>query len=111
MFDEAVRAELSGRIGEIRAAGTFKQERVIATPQGVRIRVVNDGAAGAPQSAEVLNFCANNYLGLASHPRLVAAAQRALERWGYGMASVRFICGTLEVHRELERRMSGFLGA
>ena len=111
MFDEAVRAELSGRIAEIRAAGTFKQERVIATPQGVRIRVVNDGAAGAPQSAEVLNFCANNYLGLASHPRLVAAAQRALERWGYGMASVRFICGTLEVHRELERRMSGFLGA
>jgi glycine C-acetyltransferase len=111
MFDEAMRAELSGRIGEIRSAGTFKQERVIATPQGVRIRVVKDGAAGEPQSAEVLNFCANNYLGLASHPRLVAAAQRALERWGYGMASVRFICGTLEVHRELERRMSSFLGA
>jgi glycine C-acetyltransferase len=111
MFDEAMRAELSGRIGEIRTAGTFKQERVIATPQGVRIRVVKDGAAGEHRSAEVLNFCANNYLGLASHPRLVAAAQRALERWGYGMASVRFICGTLEVHRELERRMSSFLGA
>ncbi len=111
MYDEAVRAELSGRIGEIRAAGTYKQERVIATPQGVRIRVVTEGEAGAPHHAEVLNFCANNYLGLASHPRLVAAAHRALERWGYGMASVRFICGTLEVHRELERRMSGFLGA
>ena len=111
MIDEAARAELAGRLDELRAAGTFKQERVIATPQGVRIRVVTEGAAGAPQSAEVLNFCANNYLGLASHPRLIEAARRALERWGYGMASVRFICGTLEVHRELEARLSRFLGA
>ena len=111
MIDEAARAELAGRLEDIRAAGTFKQERVIATPQGVRIRVVTEGTAGTHQSAEVLNFCANNYLGLASHPRLIEAARRALERWGYGMASVRFICGTLEVHRELEARLSRFLGA
>jgi glycine C-acetyltransferase len=103
MIDAAVRAELAGRLEEIRAAGTFKEERVIGSPQGVRIRV--------GPGREVLNFCANNYLGLASHPRLIEAARRALERWGYGMASVRFICGTLEVHRELEQRLARFLGA
>ena len=86
---------------EIRAAGLAKDERVIETPQGVRIRV---------GGREVLNFCANNYLGLADHPRVIAAAKAALDRWGYGMASVRFICGTQAVHAELERRMSAFLG-
>jgi glycine C-acetyltransferase len=102
MLDEAVRRELAGKIDEIRAAGTLKEERVIQTPQGVRIRVRGGG--------EVLNFCANNYLGLASHPDVVKAAHAALDRWGYGMSSVRFICGTLEAHAELERRMSAFLG-
>jgi len=102
MLDHGAREELAKRLDGIRAAGTWKEERVIDSPQGVRIRVAG---------REVLNFCANNYLGLASHPRLIEAAQRGLERWGYGMASVRFICGTLEVHTELERRMASFLGA
>jgi glycine C-acetyltransferase len=101
MLDEAARAGLEARLGEIRAAGTWKEERVITGPQGARIRV---------GGREVLNFCANNYLGLAAHPRVLAAAGAALERWGFGMASVRFICGTQEVHRELERRLAAFLG-
>ena len=92
MLDHGAREELAKRLDGIRAAGTWKEERVIDSPQGVRIRVAG---------REVLNFCANNYLGLASHPRLIEAAQRGLEQWGYGMASVRFICGTLEVHTEL----------
>ncbi|HEY9593179.1 MAG TPA: glycine C-acetyltransferase, partial [Spirochaetia bacterium] len=90
-----------GRLEEIRTAGTFKEERVIQGMQGVRIRV-------AP-GREVLNFCANNYLGLASDPRVIKAAHAALDRWGYGMASVRFICGTQETHVALERRMAEFL--
>jgi len=101
MLDDAVRRELAGRLGEIRSAGTFKTERILRSPQGARIRVRPD--------RDVLNFCANNYLGLASHPAVVAAAHAALDRWGYGMSSVRFICGTLEVHTELEKRMSEFL--
>jgi len=99
---ESVRKELESRLEEIRSAGLYKQERIIQTPQGVRISV-------AP-GRTVLNFCANNYLGLASDPRAAEAAKKALDRWGYGMSSVRFICGTLEVHKELERKMSGFLG-
>jgi len=102
MLDVKVKKELAGKIDEIRAAGTYKEERVIQTPQGVRITVRG--------GKEVLNFCANNYLGLASHPALIKAAHAALDRWGYGMSSVRFICGTLEVHAELEKRMSAFLG-
>jgi glycine C-acetyltransferase len=102
MLDERARKELEGRIEEIRSAGTYKEERVIQTPQGVRIRV--------RPGREVLNFCANNYLGLAADPRVVAAAHAALDRWGYGMASVRFICGTLEAHSILEKRMAEFLG-
>jgi glycine C-acetyltransferase len=101
LFAEAqqqIRAELD----QIRADGLFKTERVIVSPQGSSIRV-EDGA-------EVLNFCANNYLGLADDPRLVEAAKEALDRWGYGLASVRFICGTQGVHKQLERRISGFLG-
>jgi glycine C-acetyltransferase len=102
MLDTDVKRELEGKIGEIRAAGTYKEERIIQTPQGVRITV--------RPGKEVLNFCANNYLGLAAHPALIKAAHAALDRWGYGMSSVRFICGTLEVHEELEKRMSEFLG-
>ena len=87
---------------EIRSAGLFKAERVIVSPQGSSIRVA-DGA-------EVLNLCANNYLGLADDPRIVAAAKEALDRWGYGLASVRFICGTQDLHKQLEQRISAFLG-
>jgi glycine C-acetyltransferase len=102
MLDPAVRGEVEEKLAGIRAAGTWKHERVIESAQGVLIRV---------GGREVLNFCANNYLGLASHPRVVEAARRGLERWGYGTSSVRFICGTMDVHAELERRLAGFLAA
>ena len=98
----SIRQQISGELDEIRSAGLFKAERVIVSPQGSTIRV-GDGQ-------EVLNLCANNYLGLADDPRIVAAAKQALDRWGYGLASVRFICGTQDVHKELEQRISGFLG-
>ncbi|MEU6123945.1 glycine C-acetyltransferase [Streptomyces sp. NPDC047123] len=104
MFDN-VREDLQATLDEIRAAGLHKPERVIGTPQSAKVAVTGGGQAG-----EVLNFCANNYLGLADHPEVVAAAHEALARWGYGMASVRFICGTQEVHKELEARLSAFLG-
>ena len=97
----SVREQLAGELDEIRAAGLFKSERVIQTPQQANVGVDGD---------RVLNFCANNYLGLADHPALIEAAQEALDRWGFGMASVRFICGTQEIHRRLESRIAGFLG-
>ena len=87
---------------EIREAGLYKTERVITTPQGVSIRV-RDGA-------EVLNFCANNYLGLADHPDVIAAAHQALDDHGFGLASVRFICGTQDLHKDLEKAISTFFG-
>jgi glycine C-acetyltransferase len=93
---------LASQLDAIRAAGTFKRERVILAPQGTAIRV----ADGQP----VLNLCANNYLGLAQHPDVRAAAHEALDRWGYGLASVRFICGTQSVHKQLEAKLSEFLG-
>ncbi|MCB5169884.1 glycine C-acetyltransferase [Streptomyces bambusae] len=102
---ESVRDDLRATLDEIRTAGLHKPERVIGTPQSASVAVTAGGAPG-----EVLNFCANNYLGLADHPEVVAAAKDALDRWGYGMASVRFICGTQEVHKELEARLSAFLG-
>ncbi|MFC9944584.1 glycine C-acetyltransferase [Streptomyces pratensis] len=104
MFD-SVRDDLRTTLDEIREAGLQKPERVIGTPQSATVAVTSGGRAG-----EVLNFCANNYLGLADHPEVVAAAHDALDRWGYGLASVRFICGTQEVHKELEQRLSAFLG-
>ncbi|MFJ6854210.1 glycine C-acetyltransferase [Streptomyces sp. NPDC091271] len=104
MFD-SVRDDLRTTLDEIRDAGLQKPERVIGTPQSATVAVTSGGRAG-----EVLNFCANNYLGLADHPEVVAAAHEALDRWGYGLASVRFICGTQEVHKELEQRLSAFLG-
>ncbi|MGA5277969.1 glycine C-acetyltransferase [Streptomyces cellulosae] len=104
MFD-SVRDDLRATLDEIRAAGLHKPERVIGTPQSATVNVTAGGRPG-----EVLNFCANNYLGLADHPEVIAAAHEALDRWGYGMASVRFICGTQEVHKELEVRLSSFLG-
>ncbi len=98
----AMRENLVKELDEIRAAGLYKAERVISTPQNASVRVGSEPA--------VLNFCANNYLGLADHPTLVAAAKEALDRWGFGMASVRFICGTQEPHKALEARLSEFLG-
>jgi glycine C-acetyltransferase len=93
---------VSTQLAEIRGAGTYKSERVITTPQGTTIRV----ADGQP----VLNMCANNYLGLAQHPAVAAAAKEAIDRWGYGLASVRFICGTQGVHKQLEAKLAEFLG-
>src|SRR6478736_10345157 len=104
MFD-SVRDDLRATLDEIRAAGLHKPERVIGTPQSATVAVTAGGRPG-----EVLNFCANNYLGLADHPEVIAAAHEALDRWGYGMASVRFICGTQALHRDLEERLSAFLG-
>ncbi|SEK25483.1 glycine C-acetyltransferase [Nonomuraea pusilla] len=100
MFTD-MREQLRATLDEITEAGLLKPERVITTPQGSQVSVAG---------REVLNFCANNYLGLADDPRVVEAAKEALDRWGFGMASVRFICGTQEVHKELESRLSGFLG-
>jgi glycine C-acetyltransferase len=97
-----VRDELKGELDAIRAASLYKNERILASPQGAHVRVA-DGK-------EVLNLCANNYLGLADHPALVAAAKESLDRWGFGLASVRFICGTQEIHKELEQGISAFLG-
>ncbi|MCB1370482.1 MAG: glycine C-acetyltransferase [Rhodobacteraceae bacterium] len=97
-FIDRIEAEL----GEIEAAGLYKRERVISSPQSGRIE--------ADPGGQVLNFCANNYLGLADHPELIETAKAALERYGYGMASVRFICGTQEEHKALEARLAGFLG-
>ena len=98
----ATRQEIGRELDDIRSAGLYKSERVITTPQRPRI--------GVADGSEVLNFCANNYLGLADDPRVVAAAKAALDRWGFGMASVRFICGTQAEHKELERRLARFLG-
>ncbi|MBD0747775.1 glycine C-acetyltransferase [Streptomyces sp. CBMA152] len=97
----SVRDDLKNTLDEIREAGLFKPERVISSPQNASVAV---------PTGEVLNFCANNYLGLADHPEVITAAKEALDRWGYGMASVRFICGTQDVHKELEARLSAFLG-
>ena len=96
-----LRDELTATLDEIRAAGLFKSERELSTPQSAEIETT----AGA-----ALNFCANNYLGLADHPDVVAAAKDGLDQWGFGMASVRFICGTQTQHRELERALAQFLG-
>ena len=96
-MSEAVRGELD----EIRAAGLFKPERVLDSPQSAQVSVA---------SGKVVNLCANNYLGLADHPALVDAAKRSLDQWGFGMASVRFICGTQEPHKQLEQQLSQFLG-
>jgi len=93
---------LEKELADIREAGLYKKERIIATPQAANIRTT-DGR-------EVINFCANNYLGLSSHPRVIAAAKKAIDTHGFGMSSVRFICGTQDIHKELEKKISGFLG-
>ncbi|MCH7508577.1 MAG: glycine C-acetyltransferase [Proteobacteria bacterium] len=101
-MDQAFLQRLSKDTEELKAAGLFKAERVIRSQQQADLQLA-DGS-------EVVNFCANNYLGLANHPALIEAAHAALDRYGFGMASVRFICGTQSVHKELEERISGFLG-
>src|ERR1700730_1634239 len=98
---ERMQSHLVDELQEIRSAGLEKQERVLTGPQGSVVTVLD---------REVLNLCANNYLGLADDPAIVAAAKAALDRWGYGMASVRFICGTQEIHKELETALTEFLG-
>ena len=97
-FQKHLQQQLAG----IRSAGLYKAERIITTPQDAHIRIAG--------GKEVLNLCANNYLGLAEHPEVVAAAHAALDRWGYGLSSVRFICGTQELHKQLEAKLSEFLG-
>ena len=97
-FNQHCQSELDG----IRAAGLFKGERIIATPQGAMVRLA-DGR-------ELINLCANNYLGLSSHPRVIEAAHEALRTHGYGLSSVRFICGTQDIHKQLEQRLAAFLG-
>ena len=98
---DAYAAHLQTQLNEIRKSGLWKPERVLASPQSSRVQL-QDGK-------DVMVLCANNYLGLADHPAIIAAATEALARWGYGMASVRFICGTQEIHKELEARISAFL--
>ena len=100
-FKRAVEEQLSA----IHAGGLYKTERRLVSPQDARIRV-----AQAEGPGNVLNLCANNYLGLANHPEIIKAAAEGLREHGYGMASVRFICGTQEVHKRLEQALSGFLG-
>src|SRR5437879_2291670 len=100
--NDSFRIHIARQLDEIRAAGTYKSERVITTPQDAHIRVAD--------SAPVLNLCANNYLGLAGNPEVIRAAHAALDRWGYGLSSVRFICGTQGIHKELEAALSAFLG-
>lgn len=99
---ETLKPALAAELAKIRDGGLYKGERVIASPQGAAVRL-EDGR-------EVLVFCANNYLGLSSHPKVIEAAHRALDSHGYGMSSVRFICGTQDLHKQLERRISEFLG-
>jgi len=94
--------ELATQLDELRASGLYKSERLLASPQNARIQVADN--------QQQINLCSNNYLGLASHPEILRAAHQGLDRWGYGLSSVRFICGTQEIHKELEARLSQFLG-
>ena len=102
MYSDKVRSILGSQLAEIREGGFYKEERVIVTPQRAAISVLG--------GQQVINFCANNYLGLSDHPRLIEAASRTLHERGFGMSSVRFICGTLDIHTELEASLSTFLG-
>jgi glycine C-acetyltransferase len=101
-MNDRFQEHIAGELSQIDSAGLTKHERYITTPQGARV--------GVGERSEILNLCANNYLGLAQHPQVNAAASQGLKDWGYGMASVRFICGTQTLHKELERKLSEFLG-
>ncbi len=100
-MNETFTQRIAGEVEEIKTSGLYKNERVINSPQGAEIEVNGE---------TVLNFCANNYLGLSSHPDVIKAAHEAIESHGYGMSSVRFICGTQDIHKELEKKISDFLG-
>ena len=102
MMNQQFQDHLQSQIEGMQQAGTYKRERVLTSPQHARIRVANGD--------EVLNMCANNYLGLANHPEIIRAAQKGLEDYGYGLASVRFICGTQKIHKQLEDAISQFVG-
>ena len=99
---ETLQAKLKQEISDIKEAGLYKNERIITTPQGADIKTDTAG--------DVINFCANNYLGLSSHPKVIQAAKDAIDTHGYGLSSVRFICGTQDIHKELERKISDYLG-
>ncbi|MEY2923895.1 MAG: hypothetical protein RLZZ337_435 [Bacteroidota bacterium] len=101
MYD-SLQKKLQAELNDIRSAGLYKTERIITTPQGADIKTTNGN--------EVINFCANNYLGLSSHPKVIEAAKKAIDSHGYGMSSVRFICGTQDIHKQLEAKISEFLG-
>jgi glycine C-acetyltransferase len=100
-MNEKLVQRLAGELAEIKTAGLYKTERIIESPQGAEITV---------NGKTVLNFCANNYLGLSSHPKVIEAAKKYVDHRGYGMSSVRFICGTQDIHKELEEKISAFLG-
>lgn len=102
MDRQAVLADIHQELEALREAGLFKSERIITTPQSARIKTT--------QGKEVLNFCANNYLGLSSHPEVIKAAKEAIDTHGFGMSSVRFICGTQDIHKQLEKAIAGFVG-
>ena len=93
---------LQQELADIESAGLYKRERIITSPQGADITVQG--------GKEVINFCANNYLGLSAHPKVIAAAKATMDTHGYGLSSVRFICGTQDIHKELEKKISEFLG-
>lgn len=98
----SLKEKLENELADIKSAGLYKSERIITTPQGADIKTENAG--------DVINFCANNYLGLSSHPKVIEAAKKAIDTHGYGMSSVRFICGTQDIHKELEKKISEYLG-
>src|SRR6266404_1263666 len=113
MFTQ-LKTHLLAQLDDIRRDGLYKSERVITTPQNAHVRVAQGSppasAPGVSPGDPLLNMCANNYLGLAQHPDIMRAAHEALHKWGYGLASVRFICGTQALHKDLERKLSEFLG-
>src|SRR5438105_4662287 len=102
MYTPQFQSHLTSQLSQIQSTGLLKSERILTTPQSPHLSTT--------QRPNVLNLCANNYLGLANHPAIVAAAKEALDRWGFGMASVRFICGTQQLHKDLEEALSHFLG-
>ena len=97
-----MKTHLKSKLKELKNKGLYKAERVITTPQGATISTTS--------GREVINFCANNYLGLSNHPEVIEAAKKTMDKWGYGLSSVRFICGTQEIHKQLEKKVSEFLG-
>lgn len=101
MYPDTFKQQLSAELESIKNEGLYKTERIISTPQASKI-IAN--------GKEVLNFCANNYLGLSSHPEVIAAAKEGIDKYGFGLSSVRFICGTQDIHKELEKKISEFLG-